>query len=133
MCLITLVTFLMPWLSITCSDEKLVTISGVETLTGVDIEGEEQGGIVESYVVLIAALAGLACVFLPRLARTLISAGGIAALIVMQIRLRAAISSENLPDLGIQFELGYWLALVMFLAVVLLQYVPLGNRDDAEP
>ena len=56
-----LVTFFMPWISVSCSGQELVRFSGADLASGPNFQGRHSGGDVLLYLVPLAAIAALAC------------------------------------------------------------------------
>jgi Flp pilus assembly protein TadB len=145
--ILVLFTLLMPWMSIKCDGEKLITYnafdltvgsgfeealsemqSGTDNQPGTDTEIQDDHRVYELFAVLALAAAGLLSLFLTWHFRVALACAGVAALLILQVRVRWRVSELNaelgVPLLGVGFEIGYWLALLGFIAMAVLQFYP---------
>ena len=128
--IVILLSLFLPWVTVSCAGVDVATLSGMNAAVGANIEGEETGTTIEVIIVAILALVGLTSVVLPLAVRVVVSGVGLATLIFMFIRLKAEVADAG-QGLGISFEIGYWLALVAFLAIGVLQFLSLGGNRGA--
>ncbi len=128
--IVILLSLFMPWMTVTCEGQEIATLSGVNAIVGAEIEGEETGNIWEVAIVAVLALVGLAGIVLPLAVRVVISAGGLASLVFMFIRLRMEIADVG-QGAGLTFEFGFWVALLAFLLIGASQFLPLKRDNPA--
>ena len=139
--LLVLAFLTLPWLSIKCEDEKVITVTGLDMVTleekvvrtpaGRDTLAPEITDAILVYVAAVIAVAGAALLFVPmnrdhkRYTRAALGALGVAALagFVVQISIRVISQTEGLA--GVSLEYGYYLSVAAFLAAVVLQFVPM--------
>ena len=147
--LLVLVFLTLPWLSIKCEDEKVVTVTGldmvtleekvVRTPTGRDTLAPEVTDAIFVYLASVIAVAGAALLFVPmnrdhkRYTRAALGGLGVLALagFVVQMVLRVASQTEGLA--GVSMEYGFYLSVAAFLAAVVLQFVPLSVPPAEAP
>ena len=139
--LLMLAFLTLPWLSIKCEDEKVIMATGldmvtleekvVRTPTGRDTLAPEVTDALLVYVAAAIAVAGAALLFVPmnrdHKRYTRAALGGLGVLVlagfVVQMMLRVASEAEGLASVSMEY--GYYLSVVAFLAVVVLQFVPM--------
>ena len=147
--LLVLVFLTLPWLSIKCEDEKIITVTGldmvtleekvVRTPTGRDTLAPEVTDAIFVYLASVIAVAGAALLFVPmnrdhkRYTRAALGGLGVLALagFVVQMVLRVASQTEGLA--GVSMEYGFYLSVAAFLAAVVLQFVPLSVPSAEAP
>ena len=154
---LTLVFFLLPWMSISCFGEELVTVSGtdIKGITQVDDLPSELdqddydiGDALTSeaallYVAALLATAGGALFFLPGNRGSYIRAGiagvGIVCILGFLFLTLLSLASEmgagigELEDAGIEVSLkfGFWLSLLALIAATVVQFIPLPGGESA--
>ncbi len=147
--LLVLVFLTLPWLSIKCEDEKIITVTGldmvtleekvVRTPTGRDTLAPEVTDAIFVYLASVIAVAGAALLFVPmnrdhkRYTRAALGGLGVLALagFVVQMVLRVASQTEGLA--GVSMEYGFYMSVAAFLAAVVLQFVPLSVPSAEAP
>jgi ribosomal protein L40E len=154
--LLAALCFFLPFVSFTCQEHKIATISGMELVTGTKIEkyNLEKLGTEEAksdmdkereinseplaVAAFIFALGGIMVSLIPRYTRILsIICGALGAL--MLIFLRSSIGGEVTGDfdfkiIEVSYEWGYYLSLLLFIAAFALNLYRMisENRVSAE-
>lgn len=122
-----ILVFLLPFASVSCSGEELMTVSGIQLVTGVTVERSDFFGNQReetvfdpeplSIVALVAGVLGFGVAFLrmrPRtIGTTVLGTTGVVALLLLYARATSEASSQAIP-MAVNMELGYWLALLAF-------------------
>ena len=154
--LLVILFFFLPWMSVSCFDEEILSASGTDIM-GItqidDIPSEIAGddyGIGDAlgseaallYVAVLLAIAGGVLFFLPGRQGSYVRAGlavaGIVCLIAFVLLSLVSVASElgvgigELEDagIGISWKVGFWLALVGYIAAIVIQFVPLPFADE---
>lgn len=151
---IALLAFLLPWMTVSCSDQKLVEASGFGLAFGrVTAMGQaaeaSDGASLNLWLILaiIAIVGGLALLFLRgREAAKLVLGTSAAALILIfigtyryskdAILAEAAKSGSNgdidraaLAMIQVNWEIGYWLALFSLIAAAAMAWLVMSGRE----
>ena len=139
--LLMLAFLALPWLSIKCENEDVVTVTGLDMVTleekvvrtpaGRDTLAPEVTDAILVYVTSVIAVAGAALLFVPmnrdhkRYTRAALGGLGVLALggFVVQMMLRVASEAEGLASVSLEY--GYYLSMAAFIAAVVLQFVPM--------
>nr|WP_320133102.1 hypothetical protein [uncultured Holophaga sp.] len=138
-----LLAFLMPFLTLSCSGTRLMTMSGVQVAAGTNLTlPNPMTGEVQKEKVPGEPLAALACLlgilslglsFLRGRAGKAATAVGsllsLLALLLVKARLEQSALKQGPELLSLQWEFGYWLALLAALAVCVLSFIP--SREPA--
>ena len=154
--LLVILFFFLPWMSISCFGEELVTVSGADIMGITQVDdipsdvADGDYGIGDAlgseaallYVAALLAIAGGALFFLPGNQGSYIRAGiagaGIVCILGFLFLTFLSLASEmgvgigELEDAGIEvnWKFGFWLSLLAFIAAIAVQFVPL---PDGEP
>ena len=154
--LLAILFFFLPWMSVSCFDEELLSASGTDIMGITQIDnvpseiadgdygiGDALGSeAVLLYIAVLLAVAGGVLFFLPGRQGSYVRAGlavaGIVCLIAFVLLSLVSVASElgvgigELEDagIGISWKVGLWLALVGYIAAIVIQFVPLPFFDD---
>ena len=155
---LVLIFFFLPWMSISCFDEEVLTVSGADIM-GIteiddipsDVAGDDYGigdalgsEAALLYVATLLAVAGAALFFLPgrqgSYTRAGIAGAGLACIIAFVFLSLSSVASEmgvgigelEEAGVGISWELGLWLSLLAFVAAIAVQFIPLPGTDRPE-
>ena len=153
--LLVILFFFLPWMSVSCFDEELLSASGTDIMgiTQIDdipseIADDDYGigGALGSeaallYIAVLLAVAGGVLFFLPGRQGSYLRAGlagaGIVCLLAFVLLSLVSVASElgvgigELEDagIGISWKFGLWLTLLGFIAAAALQFVPTPFAD----
>ena len=158
--LLVLLFFFLPWMTINCFDEELVTVSGTDFMGITKVEdippeiANDDYGIADAlsseaallYVTALLVIAGGALFFLPEDRGRYIRAGlaGAAILCVLAFVFLTLSSAASDIDVGIGelgeagleigWKTGFWLSLLALVVVIVLQFIPMpsANKDIAD-
>jgi hypothetical protein len=130
--------FLMPFTTLTCGGAKLITMNGVQLATGTTMESpdaftgrkkiekikpEPLAGVAAVFAVLALALAFLGGK--PGKVATAIAAAVCAlSLFAMKLKVDQDAIRQGQGMLGVQWEFGFWLAILASIAVIALSFIP---------
>ena len=154
--LLVILFFFLPWMSVSCFDEELLTVSGTDIMgiTQIDdvpseIAGDDYGigdalgsEAALLYVAVLLAVAGGVLFFLPGRQGNYVRAGlagaGIVCLLAFVLLSLFSVASElgvgigELEDagIGISWKVGFWLSLLAYIAAIAIQFVPLPFADE---
>lgn len=151
---IALLAFLLPWMTVSCSNQKLVEASGFGLAFGrVTAMGQashaNDGASVNIWLILalLAIAGGLVLLFLKgREAARLVLGTSVAAVVLIfvgtwryskdAILAEAAKDGQNsrmdeaaLAMIQVQWEIGYWLALLSLIAAAVMAWLVMSGRD----
>jgi hypothetical protein len=139
--------FLLPFLDLKCGGQRIVAYTGLDMVVGKDLPG---GGMFEesdaksdvppniwAILALGASIAGL-YVFIQRKETSLTTGrlagvAGVASLIIMQVRVRGDLSSQDISGeaVTLNFLLGYWLCFLALAAAALLCHLILQEQTTS--
>ena len=154
--LLAILFFVLPWMSVSCFDEELLSASGTDIMGITQIDdipseiADDDYGIGDAlgseaallYVAVLLAVAGGVLFFLPGRRGSYLRAGlagaGIVCLLAFVLLTLSSAASElgvgigELEDagIGISWKIGFWLSLVVYIAAIVIQFVPLPFADE---
>ena len=157
--LLVLLFFFLPWMTISCFDEELVTVSGTDIM-GITRVDDIPSGVADDdygigdalgseaallYVAALLVIAGVALFFLPegqgRYIRAGLAGAGLVCILAFVFLTLSSTASElgvgigELGDagVGIGWQIGFWLSLLALVVAVVLQLVPMPFADEEKP
>ncbi len=139
-----LVFFLLPFTTLTCGGAKLATLNGIQLATGTTLSTRDSLSArakVETIkpepltsVAIIAALAALDLAFLKnrggRLGSGVAAAFCAITLLAMKMKVDQGTLTQGQGVVGVQWEFGFWMALLAALAGAVLTFSGLKAPDD---
>jgi hypothetical protein len=137
--LLVLVFIFLPWVSVSCSGQQLLTITGRELVTGFSYNTSEQAGTnnPEIFAIVVAGIAVLSIiVFFIRnkggaAIRGIFGIAGIVLLLALKAKIDGDIRKEGEGLLQASYLLGYWLTFISFLSVAVLNFLDfLGLKKE---
>jgi len=130
---IVLISFLLPWVSFSCSGNKFASLTGLDIVTGTTIErptpgNENREETIPSDAFAIVTLAltvfGLILALLQRWISSLFPAiSALAAtitLLLVRSRIENEVGDQTRGLLHADFEFGFWLAFLSLLAATII-------------
>lgn len=136
--------FLLPWITVSCAGEKVLTVSGTDLAIGKEIQiprafGEpdkqntREGKVTIAFIAgIVGALAGF-LVKAKRAQRIILSVfGGIGTIVlfVLKYKIDTEIVEEGKGIIAVDYHFGFWLTLFLFFAVTVLNVVSLTNVSE---
>ena|SRR5438270_5442484 len=124
---VTILCFLLPFITVSCNGQKVATFSGMQLATGTTLEEPQMFGRPQrkhvdpepmASLALICAAAGLALSFLgarAALAPAISGAVGALLLVVLQSKLESDITRQAQGMFRLEYESGFVLTLIFFL------------------
>ena len=154
--LLVLLFFFLPWMTISCFDEELVTVSATDIMGITQVDDIPSGvadddyGIGDAlgseaallYVATLLVIAAGALFFLPegqaRYIRAGLAGAGLVCILAFVYLTLSSTASElgvgigELEDagVGIGWQIGFWLSLLALVVAVVLQLVPMPFADE---
>ena len=140
--LLVLLLFTLPWMTIKCEDGDVVTVTAVDMIVLEEAVISTPGGrdtlspeVIDSALVYVAgviAITGIVLLFVPmhrdtkRYTRAALGALGALSLFgfMAQMIWRVHSGSEGLASVSMEY--GFYLAVLVFLAAIVLQFVPMS-------
>lgn len=144
---LALICFFLPWTTVSCQQQKVMSFTGIQLVTGTTVKqptmfGQKQARKVkgETYAViaLLAVVAGLVISFLPGKAGSMASAltGGVAAalLLMLKSKLDKDIFREAGGVLQLDYDIGFYLTLILSVcAVAINAYMMVQEKTPPQP
>jgi hypothetical protein len=145
--------FFLPFLTVSCQQQEVVTFNGIELAGGKEIktpavfgqnsQTEKTDGDPLTALAILSGLVGLGGSFLKFKKSAAVPAGAGAAgfilLLMLQLRINDAITKESAAQglglIGIThtFGLGYWLAFILYLSAMLVNvYGLISEKDESD-
>ena len=157
--LLVLLFFFLPWMTISCFDEELVTLSGTDIMGITRVDdiprdvANDDYGIGDAlgseaallYAAALLVIAGVALFFLPegqgRYIRAGLAGAGLICILAFVFLTLSSTASElgvgigELEDagVGIGWKIGFWLSLLALVAAVVLQFIPMPIAEEEKP
>ena len=147
--LLVLLLFTLPWMTIKCEGEDVVTVTAVEMITleetivstpaGRDTLSPEVTDSALIYVAAVLAIAGIVLLFFPmhrdtkRYTRAVLGALGALSLLGFMAQMIWRIHSGTEGLASVSMEYGFYLSVMAFVAVIALQFVPMSVPPDEAP
>ncbi|MEN1760315.1 hypothetical protein [Anoxynatronum sibiricum] len=134
--LVILICFLMPFISISCDNETIASLSGLDLITGTDISGGFSTEEVESNpYILVAALATVAGLVLGFMGKYLYAAFVAIAgtLSLIGFRTEMSRSAAEVYPVMIKMESGFWITLLLTVgAAALMGYYHFSQEKQPQ-
>jgi hypothetical protein len=143
--------FFLPFLTVSCQQQEVVTFNGIELAGGKEIktpnvfgqnsQTEKTDGDPLAALAILSGLVGLGGSFIRVKKSAVIPAGAGAAgfilLLMLQLRINDAISkasaAQGLIGITYTYGLGYWLAFILYLSAMLLNiYGLISEKDESD-
>lgn len=138
------ICFFLPFMNISCGGQKIVTLTGLQFVTGTSVEqqdpfsGKAKSEKIESeplaVAVFLCALAGLALSFLHSRSGTILPAiaggAGGGLLLLFKHGMDQKVLQEGEGLIQVQYEFGFWLMLMLFLAATVMNLLLLSHRKN---
>ena len=143
---VVLGTFSLPWASVSCSGTEFMQVSGTDLVFGFEEPPEVSEatgpgddrvtGEIWAILAALFAIAGIVLALLPLGVRSRYFVSGAAilgvlSLIILKFKLESDLRGEAGPEfagmLQLNWEIGYWIALLGFVAAIGLQFLPIGS------
>ena len=155
---LVLIFFFLPWMSVSCFDEAVLTVSGADIMGITEIDDIPSGvagddyGIGDAlgseaallYLAALLAIVGAALFFLPdrqgSYTRAGIAGAGIVCILAFLFLTFSSVASEmgvgigelEEAGVGISWKFGLWLSLLAFIGAIAVQFVPLPGTDRSD-
>ena len=139
--LLVLLFFTLPWMTIKCDGEDVVTVSGLDmvaleetvisTPAGRDTLSPEFSDAIFVYLAALLAVAGIVLIFVPmhrdakRYTRAAIAVLGLLALSGFWVQMMLRVDAETEGLASVSMEYGFFLSALSFVAALALQFVPM--------
>jgi hypothetical protein len=133
--LLVLFFFFLPWVSVSCGSNTLISISGYDLAAGKEIFGERIDGDVVLYLIPLAGLAAAGFAILSRSAwlfkggQVLSAAVGLAAFGIKLLSSQQGAGGSRSSGLDISIEVGLWGTVGGLLLMFVAAALPSGGPD----
>lgn len=150
---VILLLFLMPFISVSCNQQPLITLSGLDLASGKSVEIKEPftGKIkkVENHpeplaiIAFAAAAIGLALTLtkgrISNLFSVVCGATGFLALLLLKVKVDADVLKQGQGAFSADYRFGFWVALLLFAAILATNgyllfksAIELGETEDKQ-
>ena len=144
---VVLICFFLPFISVSCGAQKVVTLSGVQLVTGTTIEqpdlfgegqqAETMDGEPLAILAFLSAVAGLGLSFLKgrkvAIAPAVSGAAGSVLLLLLKSRIDNEVLSQGGGMIQVEYEIGFWLTILVFLSAAGLNgFLLLQSKEEVE-
>ncbi len=140
-----LLCFFLPFVSVSCQRQKVISFTGIQLVMGTTIEQPQMFGPRQvervdpeplAILAFLAGLAGLGVSFLKdkktALAPALIGGVGAVCLFSLKLKFDSDIQRQAAGILQVDYDIGFWLVLLMYLAAVALNVsIFVQNRKES--
>jgi len=132
----------MPFLDLSCSGQKIVTLNGIDLVTGTTLEEPGMSGQIdpdqsrvdpEGWAVLafVAGIAGLVLSFArSAILPAICAAAGFLATLFLKLKIDNDIATEAEGIVQVEYKIGYWLVLLGFLGAAALNAFLSSQREQ---
>ena len=125
--------FLLPFVTMSCPAGS-VTLTGVQLVTGTEIQGQETGFSLMAVLAFAAAAIALGVSFVKTrqgsFAAGLMGAMAIVFLLLLQLRIRNDVIQQTGSLAALQFNAGYWLSLLGVAAGAASRFFVLSRAEE---
>jgi len=135
---VLLISFLLPFVEISCGTQRLKTITGVQMITGFKIENpainakkpqtKKVKGEPLTRVTFALAILGFVLSFLKGfLIPKILSITGLAGTVVMfflKTKIDQKVAETGAGLLAIDYRIGFWVILVLFVVIFIVNLIP---------
>lgn len=130
---IVIICFLLPWVSFTCQDKPVATLTGLQLVTGTEIKQQGMWGQPKNQkidpeplaiVVLSLAVIGLALSFIKSkksaIVPMIVSLAGLIFLFLLKSKIETDATKQTQGAIQVAFEVGFWLTLISFIIAIII-------------
>ena len=139
-----IVLFLMPFTTLTCGGAKLITMNGVQLATGATISSQDPvSGRVKNEKIKpepLAAIAAISTIIalglafvggkVGKISTPVLSGLSALMLLLMKFKVDQNVITQGQEMIAIQWEFGFWLALLASIAVTVISCIPNKIRSN---
>jgi hypothetical protein len=141
---VSILTFLLPFITVSCGGQKVVSLTGVQLATGMTMEQPQMFGppkrekVDPEPTVMIAAIAGIVALVFGLLGARAVKAGvvaggiSVASLLATKIRLDDQIAKQGQGLLQVSYEMGFSLTLLLLICGTAWSGYLLGTNKSQE-
>lgn len=132
-CLITIISFLFPFLLVSCNDQEIGTLSAMDLVTGSNIQGEVIDPVPLAVIMLIIVIVAFVGTFLKNRIGMVLPMVSNAVATIMLLVLRAQTKAEIANQgLDVSFRFGFYLMLLSMIAAVIFSIYQAINKHGNE-
>lgn len=135
--LFAVILFALPFCNINCSGTKVLSLTGVNLVTGKTIEGTDATREMPSNIWAIAALSSIGLAFLisiflqkTHLITGLLGIAGIVFLISLQMNINLQVSQQPLAIISVDYEIAYWASIALTGFAAIINFSTFGMKKD---
>lgn len=120
---IVLLCFFLPWATVSCSGQELMTVSGLDMASGVEVSGQQVEGETILYAIPLAVLVILGLLVVA--ANNAIGAGigqitaSIVGLLILFLKWSSLTSNAQQQGMEVSAEIGFFGTVVGFIVVII--------------
>ena len=148
---IIILCFLLPFVNVSCSGQKVMSITGVQMLTGTTFQEPSLfGEKTKSYnakpeplaaIILFIAAFGFLLLLVPsfyfKIWNFILSVAGAALLLILKTKIDGDFTSQGggLSGLTLEYDIGFWFSFILFIVIFIVSLVSNSQenkRSDTE-
>lgn len=132
---VVILLFILPWVTFSCSGTTVATVSGLDLVTGKQVNvpssfGSPSDNRIDSeplaIVALAVAIAGVLAALVWKkvtIARSILGIVGAVALIALKFKIDGDVSREGEGMIQASYQVGYWLSILAFAVAAALGFI----------
>lgn len=129
--LLILVMFLLPWFAITCAGQEIITVTGIDMVTGFEYEipemAERASPEVLAIVVFSIGIIAVGAYFIRgkdgRIIRGVLATLGFIFLLVLKFKIDDIIGKAGQGLFQTSYLFAFWVTLISFITVAILNFL----------
>jgi len=130
---VILLTFLLPFLTVSCEGQNMGTITGMDMVTGTSVQGQAMDPNPLVIVILMLTLVGIGLGFWVNAKRPLLSsitgAAGLILTFVTKVVIDNELAKEGRGLFQAQYKAGFYLMLILFLIAAVYNGYLVSRRE----
>jgi len=136
---LVILTFFLPWVTVSCQQQKVITLSGIQLVTGTDVDVSGSGMLgapqktqkMEGETLAIVAFAvtciGLLFSFASKIVSRMMSALSVGSIVFLKNGFEQKILKEGSGMFQVQYESGFYAAIALLIVVFIVSIL---SKDE---
>jgi len=132
---LVLLTFFLPWVTVSCQQQKVITLSGIQLVTGTEInqpgsgmfgaqqKTQKMGGEIFAIVAFAVTGIGLLFSFASKVVSCMMSVLSIGSVVFLKNGIEQKILKEGSGMFQVQYESGFYAAIALLIGVFIVSFI----------